>query len=359
MTPQPKSVQPTTLALIGANCFAGVLAGPASAAIGEINSLVIEERRFNDFPGTTLTVTDNDFAGVRIQETDFIPDGGNDFANRHVAWLSDNNVDRFAFQNGEGFEFFADINLDWGADTTIKEAGIYMDSLIAGEGQFLLKGGGNNEIATFGSFFPFTSSTADDDDGVEYNGQTYNKDTTVNIGLRYTPGSGPSAEPGVIEPDVRATMEFFVDGVSSGARDITNNENGVIDGSQFGFYVQTPGDFFASPPDFSDVLFSNVVFNVLGGDVITGDYDTSGQVEQGDLDIVLQNWGTGTFTGDENALVGGGPFDGTVDQNELDGVLQNWGSVATPDFTGSAVPEPAALALLGVGGLAALRRRIA
>ncbi len=101
---------------------------------------------------------------------------------------------------------------------------------------------------------------------------------------------------------------------------------------------------------------NRVALAVVNLGVITGDYDGSGQVEQGDLDIVLQNWGTANFTGDESALVGGGPFDGQVDQNELDGVLQNWGSTATPDFTGSAVPEPAAFALLGVGALW-LRRR--
>ncbi len=106
------------------------------------------------------------------------------------------------------------------------------------------------------------------------------------------------------------------------------------------------------PADFNDALA--LVGLVIDG--IVGDYDDSGQVEQGDLDIVLQNWGTGTFTGNADNLVGGGPFDGTVDQNELDGVLQNWGSVAAPDFAGAAVPEPAALALLGVGGLAMLRR---
>ncbi len=112
-------------------------------------------------------------------------------------------------------------------------------------------------------------------------------------------------------------------------------------------------------PDPGAVFWDNASVNILEAVVaaLTGDYDGSGQVEQGDLDIVLQNWGTGTFTGDEAALVGGGPFDGTVDQNELDGVLQNWGSTAAPDFAGSAVPEPAALAVLGSLGVLGLRRR--
>ncbi len=130
-------------------------------------------------------------------------------------------------------------------------------------------------------------------------------------------------------------------------------------------------DFVAltdTDPDFiTQDTFPNNIFAVTEGDFftystvavvgITGDYDDSGQVEQGDLDIVLQNWGTGTFTGNESNLDGGGPFDGTVDQNELDGVLQNWGSTSAPAFTGSAVPEPAAAAMLGGIALFAGRRR--
>ncbi len=92
---------------------------------------------------------------------------------------------------------------------------------------------------------------------------------------------------------------------------------------------------------------------------LVGDYNGNGQVEQGDLDLVLQNWGTGTFAGDETALVGGGPFDGAVDQNELDGVLQNWGASSAPSWPSAAVPEPAAgaTALLAISCHRRVHRR--
>ena len=108
------------------------------------------------------------------------------------------------------------------------------------------------------------------------------------------------------------------------------------------------GDAFG---DFTD-FFSLAV--VAG---LAGDYNDSGSVEQGDLDLVLNNWGsdrTAGFVANTDGLTSL-----QVDQEELDRVLNNWGSSAAPSFEGSAVPEPAALALLGLGGLAMLRRRSA
>ena len=90
---------------------------------------------------------------------------------------------------------------------------------------------------------------------------------------------------------------------------------------------------------------------------VPGDYNADGFVSQGDLDLVLLNWGD-TDTPDDfdlAALPGGGPFDGLISQNELDGVLLNWGDGTPPSVT--AIPEPGTAAALAGLALVATRRR--
>ncbi|MEM1026875.1 MAG: hypothetical protein AAGJ38_02220 [Planctomycetota bacterium] len=88
---------------------------------------------------------------------------------------------------------------------------------------------------------------------------------------------------------------------------------------------------------------------------LSGDFDGSGLVEQGDLNLVLTQWGqAGTPTG----WLGDGP-DGVIDQAELNAVLNNWGSASPPDLQGfSTVPEPALLGLAAVGVLLNRRLRV-
>ncbi|MEM1446822.1 MAG: hypothetical protein AAGF84_12255 [Planctomycetota bacterium] len=110
--------------------------------------------------------------------------------------------------------------------------------------------------------------------------------------------------------------------------------------------------------DSGDAWLDNV--SVVTGDVLLlpaplpGDYDRSGLVEQGDLNLVLNGWG--------QARVGWSNAEGfttaAVDQEELNRVLNNWGSSQTPDMQGGFVPEPTAAGLAALAfGLCGLRRR--
>ncbi len=81
---------------------------------------------------------------------------------------------------------------------------------------------------------------------------------------------------------------------------------------------------------------------------IVGDVDRSGYVDDDDLSILLANWGFGTEWG-QGDLDGSG----TVDDDDLSLLLANWGAGCPP--TSQAIPEPATLALLAVGGLALIR----
>jgi hypothetical protein len=93
----------------------------------------------------------------------------------------------------------------------------------------------------------------------------------------------------------------------------------------------------------------------IGAPVIPGDYDNSGQVAQGDLDLVLLNWGK-TVPPDPvpEGWINQQPS-GLIGQGALDGVLLNWGGLSST----ASVPEPATVWLLAIvvpGLVLSLRR---
>ncbi|MEM1445013.1 MAG: hypothetical protein AAGF84_03090 [Planctomycetota bacterium] len=94
------------------------------------------------------------------------------------------------------------------------------------------------------------------------------------------------------------------------------------------------------------------------GAFLSGDFNGDGTVEQGDLNLVLGNWGSDTAGNIPAGWLNDLPL-GTIDQAELNAVLNNWGSSVAPDFAGFDVPEPATAVVLGAFAVAGLRRRAA
>ncbi len=85
---------------------------------------------------------------------------------------------------------------------------------------------------------------------------------------------------------------------------------------------------------------------------IPGDLNGDGFVGLDDLDIILTAWNQTVTAGDPSDPSG----DGFVGLDDLDIVLNNWNN-GTPAAAASNTPEPASLALLGLGGVAIIKRR--
>jgi hypothetical protein len=208
----------------------------AFAGVDAIDSVRIQERRFNDFPNSTLTTT-NDFPTlVSFDESAF---GTGGWANQHMAYLSDTaGASDYAFQNADGFDISVDVTLDVGSTAPRKEAGFRFDTFIGGEAFFFATSDG--EVAAFGAFFPFYS----------FGTSAYTPGDTSTMTIKYRPGDGAGGS-------VPATLEYIFDGMSSGPLDAGNLENGFIDGTVGGFFVQSQPDS-GNPDDYSNASFGNI-----------------------------------------------------------------------------------------------------
>lgn len=208
----------------------------ASAAITDVDSVLIEERVFNDFPGSTL-VTTNSFPGSVVFDESAFGAGG--WANKHLATLSsDGGATKHLLANAEDFAISVDIKLEAAATSPRKEVGFRFDTF-GGEGLVNITSDG--EVAAFGGPLPFHS----------FGTSAYTLGTTVNLGVVYKAPAGGS--PG--------TIEYILDGVSSGALAFTNLELGIINSSKVGFTLQNQVDA-GNPGDFGKATYSNFVIAV-------------------------------------------------------------------------------------------------
>jgi len=89
--------------------------------------------------------------------------------------------------------------------------------------------------------------------------------------------------------------------------------------------------------------------------LLKGDANNDGVVDASDLTAIKNNFG-GSGT-DDGTLIGDANDDGVIDASDLTAIKNNFGESLANGATANAVPAPASVALLGLGGMMLLPRR--
>ena len=198
--------------------IAGLVAGLPWASAASINGLAENPRVFNDYPDSTLTITNSNSVNPGSVVIDDRAFGVGGWANRHDVLLSaDSGATPNVFSIDEGFSISTTVRLDVGSVTPRKEAGLRLNSPVSGDALFLVNSDAG-EIVAFGGGAPFFSFGS----GIF----GYTVGDTLLMGMTYTPsGGGANGVPG--------TMEYFIDrgaGLeTSGPLDWANLEGGPVD----------------------------------------------------------------------------------------------------------------------------------
>jgi hypothetical protein len=190
----------------------------ASAQISSINSAVYTPRQFNDVPAATLTVVSNYPSLISFEEQNVSKPTG--FANRD-SWhfSSDNGVSPFLFGNNDAFTITMDVTLTGDPISPRKEAGFVFNNPLNDGGEFIVNTDGH-EFVAFGGFLPFYAFP-----------RNFNSGDTVTMGLTvFKDSNGKNA---IIYFARTATTCL-----QSPPLEFSNNEQGVIDGTSIGGYLQ-------------------------------------------------------------------------------------------------------------------------
>jgi hypothetical protein len=166
------------------------------------------------------------------------------FANRHDWALSEDGEEPAVFGIDDFFDFSFDLTLSGTPIAPRKEAGIIITTAIAGEGQYIVNTDAH-EVVAFGGPLPFNAFPA-----------TFDSGETINLRLRYFRDMA----------DGLRKIEYFANGESSGAKEITNNEQGIPGPFFIKGYVQIPIST-DNPNNHVVAVFDNITFNgkLVGG----------------------------------------------------------------------------------------------
>src|SRR5437016_2739782 len=218
--------------------FVTVNGALGATGVSSINSAYLQPRFYDDVPGSIDNVTQILTPGFNPSLISFdqqnvsAPTG---FANRDIWHFSNNNgASSYQFQNNDYFHVSMTLTLMGSPTSPRKEAGFVLNT-IGGDGEFIVNTDAH-EIVAFGGPLPFFAFPA-----------TFNSGSTLTMGMTYflDPATG-----------LRSII-YTANGINSPILPFTNLEQGIIDNSTLGGYLQVVNDPH-TPSNSGMAIFQNI-----------------------------------------------------------------------------------------------------
>ena len=228
-----------------------LVSGPVHAQVSSINGARTFVREFNDDPTSNLTTVNNYPSLVSFNDQSVDRNGQTGgFANRHVWRFSNTGSGSggspFVFNNNSFFDVSMTLTLTslGGSNSPRKEAGFLFDT-VGGQGQFIVNSDAG-EVVVFGGPLPFYSFNAS-------NGLSYTAGTPITLGMKYF--QDPA--------DGFRKIIYTANGISSPAQVFTNLEQGIINGTTLGGYLQVVVNS-SNPNNGATATFANINIQAIG-----------------------------------------------------------------------------------------------
>src|SRR6266478_8460019 len=194
--------------------FAALTVSGAYAQISTINSATYTPRQYNDVPAATLTVVSNYPSLISFTEQNVTKPSG--FANRD-AWhfSSTSGASPFLFGSTDYFTATMTVTLTGNPISPRKESGFVFNNPLNDGGEFIVNTDGH-EVVAFGGFLPFFAFP-----------RTFQSGDTVTLGMTYFRDSNG-----------KNAIIYSANCLQSPPLEFSNLEQGVIDGTSIGGYLQ-------------------------------------------------------------------------------------------------------------------------
>jgi hypothetical protein len=231
----------------------------SSTALGSpaIDSAIINERVWNDFPSSVVETVNNYPTLVSIGDGQ--PDSIGVFANRHNFRLSaDGGASEAVFANGDYFQFAADVTITGSADCS---GGLNVSPWWSQEVDGVLQvDTATGDISAWGGRLPFYNFTVSQ-------GLTYTVGQTIRLGVIYDPHSLTAADPATIEYLVTQGATTYTSGAlafdqGNPAEDPPYGLWGILNDARVGgfFQVQLDG---SDPKSWGQAVFENMTYSPI------------------------------------------------------------------------------------------------